>query len=153
LINPVVSGGFTVYYVTKYPNSSNATDRDDQKVLRLSDMLLILAEAYARTGDEPNALTRLNQVAQNRDGSFTGYASTGAQLISDIIAERRKELAFEGDRMFDLLRINATINKVRRENPTQLIVVAPTNFMRIFPIPQAELDVNPNIRSQQNAGY
>src|SRR5438045_7869913 len=33
LINPVVSGGFTVYYVTKYPNSSNATDRDDQKIL------------------------------------------------------------------------------------------------------------------------
>jgi hypothetical protein len=74
-------------------------------------------------------------------------------LINDIIAERRKELAFEGDRFFDLQRINATINKVRRENPTQLIVVTPANFMRIFPIPQVEIDVNPNIRSQQNPGY
>ncbi|TMI74452.1 MAG: RagB/SusD family nutrient uptake outer membrane protein [Bacteroidetes bacterium] len=153
LIIPVVSGGFTVYYVNKYSNSSNATDRDDQKIIRFSDVLLILAEAYARTNDEVNAKIRLNQVAQNRDPSFTGYTSTGAQLINDIIAERRKELAFEGDRFFDLQRINATINKVRRENPTQLIVVAPTNFMRIFPIPQVEIDVNPNIRSQQNPGY
>ncbi len=153
LIIPVVSGGFTVYYVNKYSNSSNATDRDDQKVIRFADVLLILAEAYARTNDEANAKIRLNQVAQNRDPSFAGYTSTGTQLINDILAERRKELAFEGDRFFDLLRTNATINKVRRENPTQLIVVAPTNFMRIFPIPQSEIDVNPNIRSQQNPGY
>jgi len=153
LINPVVSGGFTVYYVTKYPNSSNATDRDDQKIIRLSDVLLILAEAYARTNDEANARIRLNQVAQSRDPSFAGYNSTGTQLINDILAERRKELAFEGDRFFDQLRTNVTINKVRRENPTQLIVVTPTNNMRIFPIPQVEIDVNPNIRSQQNPGY
>jgi len=153
LINPVVSGGFTVYFVNKYSNSSNASERDDQKVLRFADVLLILAEAYARTNDEPNALLRLNQVAKNADPSFAGYASTGAQLIADILAERRKELAFEGDRFFDLTRTNQTINKVRRENPTQLIVVAPTNFMRIFPIPQAEVDANPNIRGQQNPGY
>jgi hypothetical protein len=153
LINPVVSGGFTVYYVNKYQNSSNASERDDQKILRFADVLLILAEAYARTNDEPNALLRLNQVAKNADPSFAGYSSTGAQLINDILAERRKELAFEGDRFFDLTRTNQTINKVRRENPTQLIVVTPTNHMRIFPIPQAEVDANPNIRGQQNPGY
>jgi len=153
LIIPVVSGGFTVYYVNKYSNSSNATDRDEQKVLRFSDLLLILAEAYAKTSDEPNALIRLNQVAQNKDPGFAGYSSSGAQLINDIIAERRKELAFEGDRFFDLQRTNVTINKVRRENPTSPIVVAPGNFMRIFPIPQTEVDANPNIRSQQNPGY
>jgi starch-binding outer membrane protein, SusD/RagB family len=153
LIIPVVNSGVTVYYVNKYSNSSNASDKDDQKVLRFADMLLILAEAYARTSDEPNALIRLNQVAQNREPGFVGYSSVGAQLINDILAERRKELAFEGDRFFDLQRTGATINKVRRENPTELIVVAPTNFMRIFPIPQVETDANPNIRSQQNPGY
>jgi hypothetical protein len=153
LILPVVSGGFTVYYVNKYSNSSNATDKDDQKVLRFSDVLLILAEAYARTSDEPNARTRVNQVAQNREPSFAGYSSTGSQLISDIIAERRKELAFEGDRFFDLQRTNAVITKVRRENPTTTIIVATDNFMRIFPIPQSEVDANPNIRGQQNPGY
>jgi len=154
-VTPIVGGvpQPTIYQVNKYSNTSNVSEKDDSKVLRFADVLLILAEAYARTSDEPNALIRLNQVAQNRDASAVAYASTGPQLINDILGERRKELAFEGDRMFDLLRINATINKVRRENPTLPIVVAPNNFMRIFPIPQVEVDVNPNIRTQQNPGY
>jgi starch-binding outer membrane protein, SusD/RagB family len=154
-VTPVIGGipQPAIYQVNKYSNTSNVSEKDDTKVLRFSDMLLILAEAYARTSDEPNALIRLNQVAINRDPSFAGFSSTGAQLISDIIAGRRKELAFEGDRFFDLQRLNLSINKVRRENPTVLIVVAPTNFMRIFPIPQVEVDVNPNIRAQQNPGY
>jgi hypothetical protein len=147
----IPSGGFLV--INKYSNASNAADKDDTKVLRFADVLLILAEAYARTSDEPNALVRLNQVAKNRDASFAGYASAGAQLISDIINERRKELAFEGDRFFDLQRLNLPINKVRREGPLQSIPVAAGDFRRIFPIPQAETDVNPNIRAQQNPGY
>jgi len=142
-----------ILVVNKYSNTSNANDKDDYKVLRFADALLILAEAYARTGDEPNALLTLNLVAKNRDASFTGYASLGTQLINDIVAERRKELAFEGDRFFDLQRLNLPIAKVRRENPLTLINVAAGDFRRIFPIPQAEIDVNPNIRSQQNTGY
>ncbi|HVG14238.1 MAG TPA: RagB/SusD family nutrient uptake outer membrane protein [Chitinophagaceae bacterium] len=147
----VSSGGFLV--VNKYSNASNAADKDDAKILRFADVLLILAEASARTSDEANALVRLNQVAKSRDAAFVGYTSTGTQLITDIINERRKELAFEGDRFFDLQRLNLPITKVRREGPLQLITVAPTDFRRIFPIPQAETDVNPSIRAQQNTGY
>jgi starch-binding outer membrane protein, SusD/RagB family len=147
----VPTNGFNV--VNKYSNTSNANEKDDFKVLRYADVLLILAEAYARTSDEANALTTLNLVAKNRDASFAGYTSSGAQLINDIVAERRKELAFEGDRFFDQQRLNLPIAKVRRENPLTIINVAPDDFRRIFPIPQAEIDVNPNIRSQQNPGY
>jgi len=145
--------GFTVYVCNKYSNTGNANDKDDQKILRYADVLLLLAESYARTSDPVNALIRLNQVAQNRDAAFAGYASAGQQLIDDIIGERRKELAFEGDRFFDQQRLNLTINKVRRENPTVLITVPPSDFRRIFPIPQAETDVNPSIKVQQNPGY
>jgi hypothetical protein len=147
----VPSGGYLV--VQKYPNINNAADKDDNKILRISDVILILAEAYARTNDEPNALLRLNQVAKNRDAGFAGFSSTGAQLITDIVNERRKELAFEGDRFFDLQRLNLPITKVKGENPLSTINVAPGDYRRIFPIPQAEVDANPNIRSQQNPGY
>src|SRR3954470_11358759 len=98
LILSTTSAGSTVYIGNKYSNTTNANDKDDTKVLRYTDVLLILAEAYARTADEANALLRLNQVAISRDPSFAGYTSTGAQLISDILLERRRELAFEGDR-------------------------------------------------------
>ncbi len=153
VILPTVVSGNTVYFNNKYSNTTNANEKDDTKILRFADVLLILAEAYARTSDEPNALIRLNQVAQNRETGFAGYASAGPQLIADIINERRKELAFEGDRFFDLQRLNLPITKVKRENPTVSTVIATDNFMRIFPIPQVEVDANPNIRPQQNPGY
>lgn len=117
-------------------------------------MVLILAEALANLNDEPNALIRLNTVAKIRDQSFAGYSSTGQQLKNDIILERRKEFAFEGYRFYDLLRLNLPIpNHTKSQFPTVLFPIAADDYHRIFPIPQAELDVNPNIRGQQNPGY
>jgi hypothetical protein len=140
------------FVVNKYSNVSNASDKDDVKIIRYSEVLLTLAEGYARTAQEPFALTYLNQVAKQRDPSFVGYASTGAALITDILTERRKELAFEGLRYFDLTRTNQPVVRASQagavNGPSRLEV---TDIKRIFPIPQAEIDLNPNIK--QNPGY
>ena len=140
--------------VNKYTNASDPDERDNFKILRYSDILLILAEAYANESDDVNALTRLNQVAMQRDPVFAGYSSAGAALKDDIIKERRKELAFEGDRYFDLLRLNRNVVRVNLNNNyssnTPLMLTTSEN-KRIWPIPQAERDANPNI--SQNPGY
>ena len=65
----------TVRIVNKYPNTSNAADKDEVKVIRYAEVLLTLAEAYYHTGDEANALVYLNKLAKQRDPSFAGYAS------------------------------------------------------------------------------
>jgi hypothetical protein len=146
--------GLTVRIVNKYPNTNSAADKDDTKVIRYAEVLLTLAEAAFRTNDEVNARLYLNQVAQKRDPSFTGYISTGAALLDDIILERRKELAFEGMRYLDLQRLGRDVTRVNINNNyvgvTPLLVAA-SNFRRVFPIPQDELDANPNI--SQNNGY
>ena len=153
LVNTTVSSGNTVYLNNKYSNTTNAADKDDTKVLRYADVILILAEAYANL-DDANALVRLNEVAKKRDATFIGYASTGAQLKNDIITERRKEFAFEGYRYWDLMRLNLPIpNHTKSQLPTVLFPIEITDIHRLFPIPQAELDANPNIRPQQNQGY
>lgn len=144
----------TVRIVNKYPNTNTAADKDDTKVIRYAEILLTLAEAYYRTSDEANALLYLNMVAQQRDPSFTGYTSTGAALLSDIILERRKELAFEGMRYLDLQRLNADVVRVNINNNyvgVTPVLISTDNFRRIYPIPQAERDANPNI--SQNEGY
>jgi len=138
----------------KYTNYSNPADKDDIKIIRYAEVLLTLAESDARTGDTPDALTYLNMVAQNRDPVFAGYASTGAQLLTDILNERRKELAFEGLRFFDLTRLNLPIVRPQLGPSISapsigLIPVGDTR--RILPIPQAEIDANPNMK--QNPGY
>lgn len=147
-------GGLTVRIVNKYSNTNTAADKDDTKVLRYAEILLTLAEAYQRTSDDVNARLYLNQVAIQRDPSFTGYTSSGAQLLSDIILERRKELAFEGMRYLDLQRLNQDVTRVNINN--NYVGVTPVsipagNFRRIFPVPQAERDANPNV--SQNTGY
>ncbi len=146
------SGGQTIYINNKYSNTANPADKDDIKILRYADVVLILAEAYANLGDEPDALVYLNMLAEARDPSFAGYSSSGGQLKSDIINERRKELAFEGDRYWDLMRLNLDItNHLKNEIPFTPLPIPANDPHRIFPIPQAETDVNPN--AQQNPGY
>ncbi len=143
-----------VKVVNKYPNSTQP-DKDEVKVIRLSEVYLIAAEAAYQTGDEPLARTYLNAVATQRDASFAGYTSSGADLLSDILLERRKELAFEGHRYWDLARYNLDVMRVNIAGnyPGVPLVIPATYFRRILPIPQAELDANPNIRGQQNPGY
>lgn len=146
--------GQTIYINNKYSNTANPSDKDNIKVLRYADVVLILAEAYAGLNDEANALAYLNMVAQERDPSFAGYNSSSAQLKADIINERRKELAFEGDRYWDLMRLNLPITgHIKNQNPYTPFPIAVDDTRRIFPIPQVEVDVNPNIRGQQNPGY
>jgi hypothetical protein len=139
------------FVVNKYSNLLNA-DKDEIKVIRYAEVILTLAEAYARTDNEPDALIYLNQVAKLRDPAFSGYTSNGQQLLDDILNERRKELAFEGLRFFDLTRLNLVINRPPQPfSYPSYPTVTTADFRRLQPIPQGETDANPNIK--QNPGY
>ena len=144
---PITPPGPAIPTVAKYPVISG--DRSDTKVLRLSEMYLIAAEA-SLPGSEPDALTYINYITTRR--MAPAIASTGAALLEDVLAERRRELAFEGDRYMDLMRLKREV--VRSTNyPSAARNIEYSNFRRIMPIPQTELDANPNIRSQQNTGW
>lgn len=137
--------------VNKYSNLLNS-DKDEIKIIRYAEVILTLAEGYARSGSEGPALTYLNQLAKSRDPAFAGYTSSGQQLLNDILSERRKELAFEGLRLFDLTRLNLVISRPAQPfsypgYPT----VSLTDFRRLQPIPQGEIDANALIK--QNPGY
>ncbi len=122
----------------------------------MSEIYFIAAEAAYHLNNEAKALTDLNAVATKRDASFAGYSSTGTALLNEILLERRKELAFEGQRYWDLARNNKDVVRVNLAGnyPGNVPLTLPIdNFRRIFPIPQVELDANPNIRGEQNAGY
>ncbi|MES2005136.1 MAG: RagB/SusD family nutrient uptake outer membrane protein [Bacteroidota bacterium] len=139
--------GLPSVFVNKYPVISG--DPSDTKVLRLSEVYLIAAEA-SLPGNEPDALTYSNYVTSRRGAN--PIVSTGAALFEDIITERRKELAFEGDRFHDMQRLKRDITR-SANYPATSRTVPYTVFRRLFPIPQAEVDANPNIKSQQNTGY
>lgn len=140
-------GGLASVFVNKY--TSFTGDHSDTKVIRMSEMYLIAAEA-SYPSNTSDALKYVNEVTSRRGA--TAIASSGSALLEAIITERRKELAFEGERYLDMQRLQRNIAR-SKNYPTSALSIDFTNFRRIMPIPQGELDANPNIKSQQNPGW
>ena len=151
ILVPKTRGGETAITVEKYSNAVNANERDDVKILRMSDVYLIAAEASYRTGNETDAKTYLNYVATRRIKNFTGYTSSGATLLNDILNERRKELAFEGDRLHTLNRLKLAIVR-STDYPVDARNIAYWDYRRILAIPLEEMQANPE-NMIQNDGY
>lgn len=150
LIVPGSRGGAALI-VNKYTNMANANDKDKTKVLRLSDVYLMAAETCLQTGDQPDALTYLNDIAQNRDPGFGGFNASAVSLQDTIIQERRKELAFEGDRFYDLNRLKYTISRSTDYQPASARTIPYGDSRRVAPVPFTQIQANPNIK--QNTGY
>ena len=148
----------TNYYSTKFYNPTNTTTAVQSYVpiVRYSEVLLNNAEALARTtGVTSDAVTRLNLVRDRSKpttaASYSVSSFANAQaLIDAILLERRLELAFEGHRLYDLLRTRTTgqvVVPTRGSSPAQ-------NYgsdRLVFPIPLVDLQQNPNL--VPNPGY
>lgn len=126
---------------------------DDYIHFRVSEMKLIQAEARA---NEDGAVTTrsldpLNELRVTRDAStFTTADFAGVdEFIDEILDERRRELAAEGHRFFDLKRLGRDLRKVTPEGDVSFIPYSDTKILD--DIPPAQLEVNPKL--QQNPGY
>ena len=113
---------------------------DNIPVLRLAEQYLIRAEANARLGAPAATVQADINVIRNRAGLGNTTATTQQGLLDAILQERRVELAFEGFRFMDL----------RRHGKAQLLLGISAEKL-LWPLPQSERDVNPNLA--QNPGY
>ncbi|MFY0256199.1 RagB/SusD family nutrient uptake outer membrane protein [Chitinophaga sp. 30R24] len=135
--------------ITKYSDVTTFTE--SIKVMRLSELYLIRAEALAHLNREEEARADVNTIAMRSDSSALPVTASGQALLDAILLERCKELAFEGHRLFDLTRTKRSFTKYLASEKNISVVYPSTKV--ILPIPQRELDANPNIRNQQNEGY
>jgi hypothetical protein len=93
-------------YVSKTMESFNGDDWNSNKnirILRYGEILLIKAEAENELGNILPAQQALNQI-RNRAGLPNTIAVLQSDIRNAIWKERRIEMAFEHDRMFDLRR-------------------------------------------------
>lgn len=135
------------------------------KVFRIAEMYLIRAEAVARGGvlssGTSNPLSDLN-LLRNARGA-TALSGTGdEQILSLILEERVRELIGEGFRIQDLKRFRVNLQRNTAQVPEAIYMPASnqetfeksyTDDRMLYPIPQTELDANPNMAAQQNSGY
>ena len=138
----------------KYEDRINLAD--DIAILRLPEILLMRAEALARiNGLNQESLDQLNAVRSRSLRIFDSDQGTVSnelvlfklddfahtdELLQAIIRERYVELHFEGNRYRDLMRLRRNLRAFSFDDPRLQ-----------WPIPQSEIDVNPNL--VQNRAY
>jgi starch-binding outer membrane protein, SusD/RagB family len=155
-----------VIVIDKYPGKTPALLRNDEKVFRLSEMYLILAECLANEGNINGATNSVaaiikrirdvrNFLPANQNQPLPVYANA-TEALSAILNERRVELAFEAHRYIDIKRLGPVTGQTLDRDPTDdqpgSPLSIPNNDHRFtMPIPTDEFNANPGI--QQNPGY
>jgi hypothetical protein len=91
------------HYTPKSQRPSNGLYAFNDKILRFADVLLIHAEACAMQNKTGEALSSLKKI-RDRVSLPTDMTLSGWNLTNAVRKERRLELAFEGDRLYDLRR-------------------------------------------------
>ncbi|UZR97120.1 RagB/SusD family nutrient uptake outer membrane protein [Chondrinema litorale] len=140
------------YYATlKYPSGNVENTANDISILRLSEVYLIRAEAYAELGRNVLAQNDLNVIRQRANPITTEITLTDQALIDEILLERRREFAFEGHLLFDLTRKKIDVLRNDCNSNIYNCNVAYPNNKFIMPIPEDA--INTNSLLEQNEDY
>ena len=145
--------GFTIpmIFITKFSYQDGNPMLSSPVLCRWGEVILNRAEAYARTGKTAEALADVN-VMRTRAGipTFTSATEHGYDDATQIVMdERRLELAWEGHRMFDMVRNK--LNMDRRFAGAQPFEIVPYDRTHLqYPIPNNEWTVS---GIQQNPDY
>lgn len=147
------SDGADTSLVDKYKGSSFGATINDLKLIRIAEMYLIRAEAYAESNQLGLAAADLNALRAARIAGYTPVAfASREEAIDAILSERFKELSFEGFRYYDLKRRGLSIARFASDvqSPSWQTLGA-DDYRFTLPIPQDAIDANPN--TVQNPGY
>ncbi len=136
------------WWPDKYPGKAGDTRVNNIPVIRLSEMYLIRAESVLNgaTGD---ALSDYNTIRTNR-----GLTAAGSVSLDDIYLERRLELCFEGNLLWDLSRTGRSLQRDNEDNKITIqdnVDVQFPDYKWALPIPIVEMQANGNM--EQNPGY
>lgn len=161
-----------LYYVNKYNHDTDpdfSRSPDNWPVYRYADALLMLAEAMNEQSYQTGTPFDMLNSVRVRAGlpELTPTDLPDQESFRNAIAqERRVELAFENHRWFDLVRTGKAVEVItafgikEKADPTltppDFIAYGPESFAitpekLVYPIPNNELDLNPNMT--QNPGY
>lgn len=131
-------------------------------VIRYADALLMYAEALNevdRTGDAINVLNRVRERAFGNSSGNYGIVSKEA-FRTIVMNERRLEFPLEGHRWFDMVRTGTFIQRMIEHSAYEASVAESNktdlasnikDYMILMPIPQREIDLNPQLK--QNPGW
>jgi hypothetical protein len=149
-----VAGIRNIKYFPAPSSGQNGSDMDNDFVIfRLAEMYLIKAEAELRSGgDAADALSLVNALRTRAYGN-SSHNLAGPLTLTTLLAEKGREMAFEGVRRDDLIRYQVSGNGPLFK-AARTVGAKPQDaddHLIVFPIPSLEITANPNLI--QNPGY
>ncbi|CCH56947.1 RagB/SusD domain protein [Fibrisoma limi BUZ 3] len=135
-----LAGARSQKYQIQRNNPFNDQD-NDFVIYRLADVYLMRAEANLRLNNTAAAVADANII--RRRAGVPEYTA-GTLTLNEMLAERGRELAWEYHRRQDLIRFGQYTRTWRFKPASQ-------EFRNLFPIPNDQLALNPNLK--QNPGY
>ncbi len=164
-LNGASVGSWNAKLCYKYPgnpyfiNKANLLNVNQPKLIRLPELYLIRAEAYAELGNNAAARADYNLLRKNRiEGYVYETALNGSSLKEEIFNERCRELCFEGHYWYDIKRHQRGFTRTpTAQEQTYIDITAATLTVPVgstrwlLPIPYGEVAGNPTI--EPNPGY
>lgn len=150
-------------YVGRAPDGETERSGIDQNscnwiVYRYADVLLMKAEALSQLGRFAESLQIINMIRNRADVPLLNLPNSQTAYEDAILEERALELAFEGKRWFDLLRMGTRNDYSRKDKLIEIIVRnVPSTQKRILatkltnpqgwylPIYDSEIERNKNL--------
>ena len=132
-------------------------------LIRLADVYLMMAECYNELDDRNNAVEYINKVRRRvnmpviNGGDPWMTANTKEEVFARLKHERAVELAAEGHSFSDMRRwglleeVAGPVEVITHTNTFYTRVVRERDYL--WPIPQTEMDINPNLQGNQNPGW
>jgi len=139
--NLEVTGIRVIKYVPDFAQGIDGNAENEYVIFRFADVMLMKAEAQLRLGQTAAALTIVNTLRAKR-----GASALTTLTLQGLLDERGREMYWEGWRRNDQVRFGTFLNGVGSTRPNKS-----GNERLIFPIPNQQLAVNPNLT--QNPGY
>lgn len=134
---PIVPNQVRGYFSSKYVDPDFIGERTSARpyLLRFSDIALVYAEAAG----PQEGLPYVNRIRQRAGVPPLPEGMPVDRFREAVIAERALELAFEGNRLFDLRRTaSVTTTDIKAAGLSEAEAA-------YYPIPQREIDLNPNL--------
>ncbi len=141
--------GYPKFYVLKCSMQESVPQLWSPVILRLAEMYLNRAEAYAKKGNTSSALADVNPI-RTRAG-IPNYTSVpaGYTILDVVLEERRLELAFEAHRKYDVFRNKRDLDRNypgTHLNGVNPFYTVPYTHNRIVEyIPEQQIQIQPNL--------
>ena len=119
----------------------------NEKCLRFADVLLLYGEALTMQNKVADAYTPVNRIRARAKLAPLQAGFTKDQMMSEIRHQRMIEFFREGQRFYDLKRWGLLVQEMANTDK-----LGHENFElknQYYPLPQAELDANPNLTQNE----